>query len=271
MKWHWQAEELYEHWSLTADELRLVSESTSYGRRRSRRDRLGFAIMLKWFQFHGRFPSAIKEIPSDIVQFISNQIDAFRSDINQFHWDGRTAERHREEIFSFLGVQRRTPEHKQALLAYLNDDLLPMDYSIEQLLERVGDWFREQKIEPLGATRLDRLLRSEMHSFEKTILKRIVTHLTPNTQRLMDELLASEEAEPDTQPAVAEQDVGFAQLRLDPGRASLDTVFQELAKLKQIRALGLPAPELSALSPKWLEKFRLRAGAVTHRRSDMDW
>ena len=263
MKWHWQAEELCEHWSLTADELRLVTESTSYGRRRSLHDQLGFAIMLKWFQFHGRFPYAIKDIPGDIVQFISNQIDALRSDINQFDWDGRTAERQRAEILSFLGIQRMTPEHKQALLAWLNDDLLPMDHSLDQLREQVGDWFREQKIEPLGATRLDRLLRSEMYSFEKTILKRIVTHLTPDTQSLMDELLASEEAVPDTQPAVAEQDAGFAQLRLDPGRASLDTVFQELAKLKQIRSLELPASELSTLPPKWLEKFRLRAGAVT--------
>lgn len=52
-------------------------------------------------------------------------------------------------------------------------------------------------------------------------------------------------------------------MRLDPGRASLDSVFQELAKLNRIRGLGLPAEELSALPPKWLEKFRLRAGAVT--------
>jgi hypothetical protein len=119
MKWHWQAEELCEHWSLTADELRLVTESTSYGRRRSLHDQLGFAIMLKWFQFHGRFPYAIKDIPGDIVQFISNQIDALRSDIYQFDWDGRTVERQRAEILSFLGIQRMTPEHKQALLAWL--------------------------------------------------------------------------------------------------------------------------------------------------------
>jgi len=264
MKWHWQEEELCEYWSLAADELGLVNESTRYGRRRSRHDRLGFAIMLKWFQFHGRFPSAIKEIPVDVVQFITKQIDASLSDIDHFDWLGRTAMRQRTEILSFLGIQRITPEQKQALLTWINDDLLPTDYSLEQLLEQVNDWFREKKIEPLGETRLNRLLRSEMHSFETAILKRIVAYLTPDTLCLVDGLLASEEeTAPDTQPATNEQGVGFAQLRLDPGRASLDSVFQELAKLKRIRGLGLPAEILSALPPKWLEKFRLRAGAVT--------
>lgn len=157
-----------------------------------------------------------------------------------------------------------TPERKEALLAWLNADLLPMDYSLEQLLERVGDWFQGQRIEPLGATRLDRLLRSEMHSFETAILKNIVASLSPDTMAMIDGLLASEEEQvPETQPEANEQDIGFAQLRMDPGRASLDSIFQELAKLKQIRLLGLPVGELSSLPSKWLEKFRLRAGAVT--------
>lgn len=99
MKWHWQEEELCEHWSLTAEELGLVSESTSYGRRRSSHDQLGFAVMLKYFQFHGSFPAAIKEIPADVVKFIADQIEASRSDIDQFDWYGRTAMRQRTEFF----------------------------------------------------------------------------------------------------------------------------------------------------------------------------
>jgi hypothetical protein len=117
--------------------------------------------MLKDFQYHGRFPAAIKEIPSDVVKFIADEIKTLRSDINHFDWYGRTAKRHRTEIYSFLGVRRMTPELKQTLLIWLKD-LLPMDYSLKQLLDQVGDWCREQNIEPLRATRLDRFLRSEI-------------------------------------------------------------------------------------------------------------
>lgn len=152
--------------------------------------------------------------------------------------------RQRAEILSFLGIQRMTSERKQALLIWLNDDLLPLDYSLEQLRELVGDWFRQQKIEPPGPSRLNRLLRSEMRSFETVLLERIVGHLTTNTRLSINAILASEdEAEGDTQAGNAEQGVGFAKLRLNPGRASLDSVFQELAKLKRIRSLGLPAPD----------------------------
>jgi len=264
MKWHWKEEELCEHWSLTPEELALVNESTSYGRRRSSRERLGFAIMLKYFQFHGRFPAAIKEIPFDVLTFITNQIKSSKSDIDHFDWHSRTAKRHRIEILSYLGIQRMTPEQKQALLAWLNNDLLPMDYSLDQLLERVGNWFQENRVEPLGATRLDRLLRSEMHAFETEILKRITASQSPDTMSMIDGLLASEEERLlETASDANDQDVGFAQLRMDPGRASLDSILQELTKLGRIRRLKLPAKELSALPPKWLEKFRQRAGAVT--------
>lgn len=257
MKWHWQKEELREHWSLSAEELHLVAGRTDHGR-------MGFVVMLKFFQYQGRFPSAIKELPIDVVRFLSQQIGASQSDLDPYDWDGRTATRQRAEILSFLGIRRMTSERMQPLLVWLNDDLLPQDYSLEQLLERVGDWFCELKIAPPSPPQLNRLLRSKMHSFENSLIERIVGHLAPNTRLSINALLASEdEAETVTQTGNAEQDVGFAQLRLDPGRASLDSIFQELAKLKRIRALGLPAAELSAIPPKWLEKFRLRAGAVT--------
>ncbi len=90
--------------------------------------RLGFVIMLKFFQYQGRFPAAIKELPDDVVRFLTEQIGASQSDLEQYDWDGRTAKRQRAEILSFLGVQRMTSERKQALLIWLNDDLLPLDY-----------------------------------------------------------------------------------------------------------------------------------------------
>lgn len=122
MKWHWQKDELCEYWSLSVEELSLVDGRTSHGRRRSSPDRLGFATMLKYFQYQGRFPVAIKELPADVIQFLTKQIRILTSDIDQFDWYGRTAMRQRAEILSFLGIQRMTPERKQALLIWLNED-----------------------------------------------------------------------------------------------------------------------------------------------------
>ena len=74
------------------------------------------------------------------------------------------------ERFRFFNIRLMTPELKQALFSWVNADLLPMDYSIERLLELVGDWFREQKIEPPGTARLSRVLRSELNSFDTSML-----------------------------------------------------------------------------------------------------
>ncbi len=87
-----------------------------------------------------------------------------------YDWDGRPAVRQRAGILSFFNIRLMTPELKQALFSWVNADLLPMDYSIERLLELVGDWFREQKIEPPGTARLSRVLRSELNSFDTSML-----------------------------------------------------------------------------------------------------
>jgi len=75
VKWHWQKEELREHWSLSAEELHLVAGRTDHGR-------MGFVVMLKFFQYQGRFPSAIEDLPIDVVLFLSQQIGASQSDLN---------------------------------------------------------------------------------------------------------------------------------------------------------------------------------------------
>jgi len=90
--------------------------------------------MLKFFQYQGRFPSAIKDLPIDVVRFLSQQIGASQSDLDTYDWDGRTATRQRAEILSFLGIRRMTSERMQPLtttcflriilqISYLDDGL----------------------------------------------------------------------------------------------------------------------------------------------------
>ena len=51
------------------------------------------------------------------------------------------------------------------------------------------------------------------------------------------------------------------ELRADPGRASLETVLAEIAKLEQVRALLLPLDLFAALSPTVLKSYRQRMSA----------
>ncbi len=49
MKRNWQPEELIEHWTLLEAELALLTKKTAS-------NRLGLALLLKFFQYEGRFP-----------------------------------------------------------------------------------------------------------------------------------------------------------------------------------------------------------------------
>ena len=63
MKRHWDEQELAEHWSLTHDEFELL-------RNRTERSRIGFAVLLKFFQVEGRFPSDRKEVPAVALDYL---------------------------------------------------------------------------------------------------------------------------------------------------------------------------------------------------------
>ena len=55
MKRSWQPEELIEHWTLIPTELDLLTKKTAT-------NRLGIALLLKYFQYEGRFPTSKAEV-----------------------------------------------------------------------------------------------------------------------------------------------------------------------------------------------------------------
>lgn len=59
-------DELVEHWTVLEDERALVGTK--------RATRLGFALLLKFYTRHGRFPASGEELPAEIAQFVARQV-----------------------------------------------------------------------------------------------------------------------------------------------------------------------------------------------------
>jgi hypothetical protein len=70
MKRAWTTEELIEYWTLEPNERELINQT------RTEKNRLGPALLLKWFQYEGRFPRRKQEVPTVIVEFLARQLDA---------------------------------------------------------------------------------------------------------------------------------------------------------------------------------------------------
>jgi Domain of unknown function (DUF4158) len=101
MKWRWKEDELHAYWLLTPEEQALLDNKTLHGR-------LGFVVLLKYFQIEGRFPESQRDIPDEIVEYLANQISVHQEYFDKYSFDGSTNLRDRSEILTFLGIRRVT-------------------------------------------------------------------------------------------------------------------------------------------------------------------
>ena len=98
MKRYWEEHELAERWSLTHDEFELVRNRTDCSR-------LGFAVLLKFFQVEARFPSERREIPHLGLDYVASQLDVPGGAIDDYDLTSRSAKRDPVQISSTNIVQ----------------------------------------------------------------------------------------------------------------------------------------------------------------------
>ena len=67
MKRQWDIEELIEHFTLVEDDLEFLANKTGP-------THLGCALLLKCFQYEGRFPPAKHDIPRSVVDYVAHQL-----------------------------------------------------------------------------------------------------------------------------------------------------------------------------------------------------
>src|SRR5215469_8970980 len=145
MKRQWTNEELEAHFTLHSTELDLVGDSkTDY-------NLLGFAVLLKYFQYEGRFPSQKQDPPVALTRHIAHQLGVATEELLAYDWDGRMIKNHRA--------------------AYQHH--------------------REQHIEPPTPDRLSRLLHTALHQFEIQFCAPISQQLTPEVRARLDALLTT--------------------------------------------------------------------------------
>jgi hypothetical protein len=101
MKRQWDIEDLIEHFTLVPDELESLAN-------KSGATRLGFAVLLKCFQYEGRFLSGKHEVPRAIVDYVAHQLKLEPALWSQYAWEGRTSAEHRAQIRSLLEFREAT-------------------------------------------------------------------------------------------------------------------------------------------------------------------
>ena len=135
--------------------------------------RLGFAALLKFFLHEARFPQAKNELPRVVIAHLALQVDVAAEEYLRFDWRGRAIKYHRSQIRKFLGFREPTVQDVDEVAIWLATQTSHNLANEDGLMELVYTRFREMKVEPATPERLQRLVRSVMHTFEENFFTQL--------------------------------------------------------------------------------------------------
>jgi hypothetical protein len=236
MKRTWTADELLEHFTLLPDELVAIGN-------KSGATRLGFAVLLTCLHSEGRFPRSRSEVAPDVVRFLSAQVGVDAALFSQYAWEGRTIEAHRAQIRELTKIREFRRADEEALLDWLTTSIFNHEQHPERLRDLIRAECRTRAIEApddIGA-----LIETGLMTYEAQIYTVIVARLSADVQTRLDALLI---VEPDLQD---EEEFPLSLMRRDPGPVGVESAMNEIAKLKSLRAIGLPSELFHGYPPNW--------------------
>jgi hypothetical protein len=248
MRREWEPEDLVACWTLVDDDWRLVGNKTGA-------TRLGFAVLLKFFELEARFPRHAGEVPKAATAWVAKQVKVDPSELIAYAWDGRTIKSHRAQVREALGFRESTTADEDHLTTWLAEKVCPVELSDERQREALLVRCRAERLEPPATTRIDRIIGAACAAFEKQFCAHIVSRLSPAAIGRLEELITDAREEGMDWPARS----FLAELKADPGQLGLETLLREIAKLERIRAIGLPAELIADVSEKLVAAWRARA------------
>ncbi|GGQ31435.1 DUF4158 domain-containing protein [Streptosporangium pseudovulgare] len=248
-------DELVDHWTVLDDERDLVLE------KRGGAQRLGFALVLKFYTRHGRFPRGRAEFSDEVVEFVARQVKVSGAEFGLYEWAGRTIERHRGQIRAHLGFRECSVADADKFTVWLTTDIAHAERNADRVREELLKRLREESVEPPTADRVTRMVRSALHNAEEnwflTVWERV-----PDAVRGRVLALVGEESEMAAAPGDEEdgdEESVLALVKSLPGNVSLESMLREIRKLRAIRAVGLPTGLFADTAPKVLAGWRQQA------------
>ncbi|MGH7743885.1 MAG: Tn3 family transposase [Candidatus Dormibacteria bacterium] len=246
MRREWELEDLIECWTLDEAEFGLLVN-------KSGATRLGFALMLKFFEQEARFPRR-EDVPRAAVEFVAGQVKVDPGLFGEYQWSGSTIEYHRGQIREFHGFREPTVGDEDKLIVWLAGEMCPVELSRDRLRDALWARCRQEKIEPPRPARIERLLGAAEAMFEREFTSASIERLSAEVIVRLEGLITVDDSR-----AVGGRRSFLQELKEDPGPIQLDTLLTEITKLERVKAIGLPAGLFDDVSEKVVAGWRARA------------
>jgi TnpA family transposase len=247
MKRRWNRDELIETFTLQPDEVALLTSRTDH-------NRLGFAVLLKFFEHEGCFPQHSSEVPDALISYLAEQLSVPKEAFNQYDWQGPSIPQHRARIRQWFNFRPYIEDDRPAIIKWLISTVLPENQNTEFLIEAVLQHLKGNHIEPPSKASVERLIRSAVRTYETQLFLEIGDKLPIETRLALDSLLKPIESSTGDDTIIP-----LYQIRACQVKATLNSILQAATQLQRLQQLNLPTDFCSSLSPKVVQRFRQRA------------
>ncbi|MED3330298.1 Tn3 family transposase [Bacillus thuringiensis] len=255
MKKNWTEDELLEHFILVDIERKLIGNKTGASR-------LGFTVLLKYFQHEARFPIKKSDVPKAVIEYIAKQLNLSSNLFDEYRWgsEERNYTYHRKQIRDFFQFKEFTHTEGERLEQWLKEQIV-FTHDTDYLINQVYYLFRKWKVEPPSIGSMKRMIDSAIHTFEQKLYQETYQQLSIQTCHHIDNLLESH----DYQEGNKEDQniITFRQLLSSPHKPSVATMEIELKKLLTIHHLHIPDGLFHHLPPRLITKYQIRAATET--------
>jgi TnpA family transposase len=244
--------------TLDSEELELVQSNNT------EKNRLAFAVMLKFFQEIGRYPTKKDTIDPLILSSLATQLKVSPFLFEPTYLETRVSERFRRKIRGFLGYRIAKLSDAEILIIWLIDQMQNGSYTMPQYREKAHEFFKENKLEPFTHEKTDRYIRSAIHRFEKQFFADITKQLSPESVKLANDLLSNDtKTNSSTKDNTPDDEITLRRLKADAPGVKLKHVAFEIKKLSFIRSIPIPSSLFDNTPRKLLKKYYQRIMAAS--------
>jgi uncharacterized protein DUF4158 len=237
----WEPDELIDAWTLTGNDWDLIANKAGV-------TRLGFAVMLKFYEIDGRFPAYPQEVPPAAVSYLASLVKIDPALFAKYSWTGRSIKYHRSQIRKVYGTRPPTEDDEDRWAQWLAAELCSAETNRDRLAAALRRRCRSEKVEPPSTGQVERVVASACRRFDDDFAATAAGRLGPAVCGRLEDLLS--------RPNV------LAELKSDPGPLGLDTLLAEIGKLSMVRALGLTEAVFGDASDRIVAAWRARAARM---------
>ncbi|MDX6391731.1 MAG: hypothetical protein QOJ73_2794 [Streptosporangiaceae bacterium] len=152
-------DELIGNWTLVGDELEQLS-----GRRGA--TKLGFALLLRFYAVHGRFPLGRSELPDQVVTHVARLVGVPVSDLGFYEWDGRTIKAHRADIRRYFGFRECSVVDADKAAEWLAANVCEKERQADRVREELLAHLKGEQVEPPARDRIRRIIGTALRQAE---------------------------------------------------------------------------------------------------------